>query len=310
MATARCRSCSASTSTCAEGEIVALLGTNGAGKSTLLKGICGLVSPSAGTVTLRRRGRHQAARRRHHPPRHLAHARRQGRVPHPDRRREPAPGGVADPQRPGPRRGAPRPRSATLFPILERRARARWPATSPAASSRCSRSAARSMTRPELLMIDELSLGLAPTIVGQLLEVVREIHRRGTTHRDRRAVGQRGPQPRRAGRVHGEGRGALRGPDRRAARAARHPALGVHRRRVSAGATSGRAATAAPKVQPSSRPQPEARVARRRTPGACSSARASSSASAASPPSTTSTCSSARARSSGSSATTAPARPR
>src|SRR3546814_16271338 len=37
------------------------------------------------------------------------------------------------------------------------------------------------MTRPELLMIDELSLGLAPTIVGQLLEVVQEIHRRGTT---------------------------------------------------------------------------------------------------------------------------------
>ena len=37
------------------------------------------------------------------------------------------------------------------------------------------------MTKPELLMIDELSLGLAPTIVGQLLEVVREIHRRGTT---------------------------------------------------------------------------------------------------------------------------------
>jgi ABC-type branched-subunit amino acid transport system ATPase component len=37
------------------------------------------------------------------------------------------------------------------------------------------------MTRPELLMIDELSLGLAPTIVGQLLEVVREVHRRGST---------------------------------------------------------------------------------------------------------------------------------
>jgi branched-chain amino acid transport system ATP-binding protein len=37
------------------------------------------------------------------------------------------------------------------------------------------------MTRPELLMIDELSLGLAPTIVGQLLEVVQEIHDRGTT---------------------------------------------------------------------------------------------------------------------------------
>ena len=34
-----------------EGEMVALLGTNGAGKSTLLKGICGLVRPTAGTVT-------------------------------------------------------------------------------------------------------------------------------------------------------------------------------------------------------------------------------------------------------------------
>ncbi len=30
-------------------------------------------------------------------------------------------------------------------------------------------------------MIDELSLGLAPTVVAQLLEVVRDVHRRGTT---------------------------------------------------------------------------------------------------------------------------------
>jgi branched-chain amino acid transport system ATP-binding protein len=37
------------------------------------------------------------------------------------------------------------------------------------------------MTQPTVLMIDELSLGLAPTIVGQLLDVVREIHARGTT---------------------------------------------------------------------------------------------------------------------------------
>src|SRR5882672_72326 len=36
-----------------KGEIVALLGTNGAGKSTLLKGICGLVRPTAGTVTFK-----------------------------------------------------------------------------------------------------------------------------------------------------------------------------------------------------------------------------------------------------------------
>ena len=35
-----------------EGEIVALLGTNGAGKSTLLKAVAGLISPSAGKVSL------------------------------------------------------------------------------------------------------------------------------------------------------------------------------------------------------------------------------------------------------------------
>jgi ABC-type branched-subunit amino acid transport system ATPase component len=37
------------------------------------------------------------------------------------------------------------------------------------------------MNSPKLLMIDELSLGLAPTIVGQLLDVVRKIHEAGTT---------------------------------------------------------------------------------------------------------------------------------
>ena len=35
--------------------------------------------------------------------------------------------------------------------------------------------------KPKLLMIDELSLGLAPIIVEQLLDIVRSIHRNGTT---------------------------------------------------------------------------------------------------------------------------------
>src|SRR5439155_18935564 len=37
------------------------------------------------------------------------------------------------------------------------------------------------LSRPRLLMIDELSLGLAPAIVTQLLEIVRAIHEAGTT---------------------------------------------------------------------------------------------------------------------------------
>src|SRR5438132_5650510 len=37
------------------------------------------------------------------------------------------------------------------------------------------------LAKPRLLMIDELSLGLAPAVVGQLLDIVRQIHARGTT---------------------------------------------------------------------------------------------------------------------------------
>src|SRR5205823_10518836 len=35
--------------------------------------------------------------------------------------------------------------------------------------------------KPRLLMIDELTLGLAPTVVSQLVEIVEAIHTRGTT---------------------------------------------------------------------------------------------------------------------------------
>jgi branched-chain amino acid transport system ATP-binding protein len=37
------------------------------------------------------------------------------------------------------------------------------------------------MARPKLLMIDELSLGLAPKVVERLIEVAREINRDGTS---------------------------------------------------------------------------------------------------------------------------------
>src|SRR5207244_12537297 len=37
------------------------------------------------------------------------------------------------------------------------------------------------IAKPRLLMIDELSLGLAPTIVGQLVDIVRAIHEQGAT---------------------------------------------------------------------------------------------------------------------------------
>ena len=68
----------------------------------------------------------------------------------------------------------------SLFPILERR-QSQMAGDLSGGEQQMLALGAALMTRPRLLMIDELSLGLAPTIVGQLLEVVKEIHARGTT---------------------------------------------------------------------------------------------------------------------------------
>src|SRR5207248_4126773 len=37
------------------------------------------------------------------------------------------------------------------------------------------------MSKPKLLLIDEPSLGLAPVVVDDLLEVLRRVHEQGTT---------------------------------------------------------------------------------------------------------------------------------
>jgi branched-chain amino acid transport system ATP-binding protein len=165
--------------TVAEHEIVALLGTNGAGKSTLLKGICGLVKPTAGNVLF-------AGEDVTSLPADVTTHRGVSLMP----------GGkgvfptlsVTENLRLAAwmiRDDAERVELAKkevqeLFPILERRASQMAGDLSGGEQQMLALGAAL-MTQPRLLMIDELSLGLAPTIVGQLLEVVREIHQRGTT---------------------------------------------------------------------------------------------------------------------------------
>jgi ABC-type branched-subunit amino acid transport system ATPase component/MFS family permease len=162
-----------------EGEIVALLGTNGAGKSTLLRAVSGLVQASAGAVVFD--GRDMT----HTPPDEIA-ARGVTQVP----------GGqgvftglsVADNlrlagwlQRRKPREVAEATqRVLETFPVLGERL--------PEPAGNLSGGQQQMLTlgmafvgRPRLLMIDELSLGLAPTVVAQLLEMVHLLRARGTT---------------------------------------------------------------------------------------------------------------------------------
>ncbi|MBW3668148.1 MAG: MFS transporter [Actinobacteria bacterium] len=162
-----------------DGEIVALLGTNGAGKSTLLNTIAGLVEPRAGAIvydghdiTMADAGTTTA----------------EGIVL--------VPGGkgvfptltVAENielagwlYRKAPEELA---RSVeqvlTYFPVLRERWDQRAGNLSGGEQQMLTLGQAF-IARPKLLMIDELSLGLAPVIVEQLLGIVRAIHAQGTT---------------------------------------------------------------------------------------------------------------------------------
>jgi ABC-type branched-subunit amino acid transport system ATPase component/MFS family permease len=161
-----------------EGEVVALLGTNGAGKSTLLNAISGVTPAHRGAVIFD--GRDIT----HAPPNEVA-AMGISQVP----------GGkgvfpsltVAENlelaawlHRKDGDQSAGLARVHELFPILERRIED--PAGDLSGGQQQMLALAMAfLSRPRLLMIDELSLGLAPVVVGQLLPVIEELRAQGTT---------------------------------------------------------------------------------------------------------------------------------
>jgi len=162
-----------------EGEVVALLGTNGAGKSTLLKAISGVVEAEFGAVIFD--GRDIT----HAPPNEIAYL---GVAQMPGGRgvfpslsvRENL--RVASWQHRRDRRTAEAEvdRALASFPVLA--ARLDEPAANLSGGQQQMLALAMALlTKPQLLMIDELSLGLAPVVVEQLAELVREVARQGTT---------------------------------------------------------------------------------------------------------------------------------
>jgi ABC-type branched-subunit amino acid transport system ATPase component len=163
----------------APGDVVGLVGANGAGKSTLLKAIAGLVTPTGGTITLRgsdigglsveqrvQRGMVQLQGGNAIFPsltldEHLAVAATASGLDR-DRAEE---------------RGR---EVLSFFPHLEA-GRNQRVGTMSGGERQMVGLAKALLPDPWLLVIDELSLGLAPLVIEQLLEVLRALRERGTT---------------------------------------------------------------------------------------------------------------------------------
>jgi branched-chain amino acid transport system ATP-binding protein len=160
------------------GEMVALVGANGAGKSTTLRTVSGMIRPSGGAVMFD--GEDIGGL----PPqrvvaRGLAHL-PEGRELFPNM-------SVEDNLRAGfwVRRhqssdyAAMRDRVMDHFPIL--RERAKQAAGTLSGGEQQMLGVARAlMCDPKLLVVDELSLGLAPLIVAKLFDILHEINNEGT----------------------------------------------------------------------------------------------------------------------------------
>jgi len=163
-----------------ENEIVALLGVNGAGKSTLLKAISGIIGCAAGRISF-------AGERIDALPSHEIV--RRGIVQVPGGR-----GGfpgltvgenlrlAAAVSRADKGRGAAADmdRVFELFPWLAER-RSQMAGTLSGGQQQQLLLARAFLARPRLMMIDELSLGLAPIVVEQLLGIVKDLNCRGVT---------------------------------------------------------------------------------------------------------------------------------
>jgi branched-chain amino acid transport system ATP-binding protein len=156
------------------GEAIAIIGANGAGKSTLLRAITGLLSAEPGQV------RHRGEAIGGLPPDRIV---ARGIAMVPEGRRLFASLTVEENLRIAADLGRRGPwsieRVQRLFPILRERRHA-----SPAALSGGQQQMAAIgralMTNPEVLLCDELSLGLAPVMIRELYAALSDIRSEGT----------------------------------------------------------------------------------------------------------------------------------
>lgn len=160
-----------------EGEVVTLIGANGAGKSTTLKTVSGLMRCKNGEITFDGRDIRNIA------PHKIVSM---GMAHVPEGRRVFAHMSVEENLQMG---AYTRPRgefSDSLKDVYQRfprlSERRRQPAGTLSGGEQQMLAMGRAlMSKPRLLMLDEPSMGLAPILVDQIFDIIRELHASGTT---------------------------------------------------------------------------------------------------------------------------------
>lgn len=158
------------------GSITALVGANGAGKTSILSAVSGLVRPKAGTITYKSTT----------VTRRPAHAMvKSGLVLVPEGREILSTLSIAENLSLGGWHRGKRldiniDRMYERFPVLAERRK--LPAGSLSGGEQQMLAIARALiAEPEVLLLDEPSMGLAPKIVDQVFEVIEQIRADGTT---------------------------------------------------------------------------------------------------------------------------------
>jgi branched-chain amino acid transport system ATP-binding protein len=157
------------------GEMVAIIGANGAGKTTLLRAIAGVLTPRRGQIVYR--GESIVGQPAYGLCRRGIAMVPEGRVIFPSLSVEEnlAVGAYSG------RKGRWTASAVyALFPILKERARVAGTNLSGGEQQMLAIGRAL-MSNPDLILMDEISLGLAPLLVKELYRVVREVAAAGTT---------------------------------------------------------------------------------------------------------------------------------
>jgi len=164
------------------GQVVTLIGSNGAGKTTTMRAVSGMIEPSAGEISL------NGQRIDGHESYHIA---RLGLAHSPEGRRVFATMTVTDNLRLGafPRYTGARPRgdidadlerAMELFPRLKER-RLQLAGTLSGGEQQMLAMARATMLNPEVVLLDEPSMGLAPILVDEVFRIIARLKEQGVT---------------------------------------------------------------------------------------------------------------------------------